>query len=94
MLSRVITKLEMRFEHIVLQTVWKIDWRETGSRETRSEMPERVIVNNDESLSRVRCRGQEEEGMDVKSSGTGIDMDIGAMGSIGDGRAQMSQDLG
>lgn len=54
-------------------------------------MPERVIVNDDEGLPRVRCSGKEEEEMGVTNSGTGIDMDIRMMGSIGKGRAQMSQ---
>lgn len=54
-------------------------------------MPERVIVNDGEGLPRVRCSGKEEEEMDVTNSGAGIDMDIRVMGSIGKGRAQMSQ---
>lgn len=43
-------------------------------------------MNDDEGLPRVRCSGKEEEEMDVTNSGTGIDMDIRVMGSIGKGR--------
>lgn len=70
-----------------------MDWRETG-RETIEKMPERVIVNDDEGLTRVSCSGEEEEEVDVRTSGPGIDMDTGVMGSLGEGGAQKSQELG
>lgn len=38
--------------------------------------------------------GKEEKDMNVRNSGTGIDMGIRVMGSIGKRRTQMSQGLG
>lgn len=67
-----------------------MDWRDRGG-ETTEKMPERVVVNDGEGLTRVSCGG-EEEGVDVRTSGTGIDMDMGWRGCLGEGGAQKSQE--
>lgn len=54
----------------------------------------KVIINYNRGLARVSCWWEREKDMNVRNSGTGIDMDIRVMGSIGKGRTQMSHGLG
>lgn len=81
--SRGITRFEIRFKHIILQALWKVDWRETGGRETSWKMPERVIVHDDEGLASSSCSGEGKAEVDVRESGHGSAMSTGVMGGRG-----------